>query len=169
MRKRTTRNSGNGKRGRTERLGLPRGPSATQAEAGAPPMPSLDAALLARLQEILRASSTGIPLADDLIWSARAIGFEIWGKDDAKHQRKIFHLFATSRTPIVKIGSTYVVRRSTLRRWIAQMEQEGLSGRRGIPPILSLDKDPPPTSRPPSPPTSGNKTPPAGDQERPHE
>jgi hypothetical protein len=107
-------------------------------------LPVSDAQVLARIQEILRVGGTGTPLADDLIWSARAIAFEIYGKGDAKHQRKVFHLFATSRTPIVKIGSTYVVRRSTLRRWIEQMEQQGLSGKRGIPPILSTDRYPRP-------------------------
>lgn len=101
---------------------------------------SAEAQVLGRHQRISHGSDTEIPLADDLIWSARAIAAEVYGVGDSKHQRKIFHLFATSRTPIVKIGSTYVVRRSTLRRWIEQMEQQGLSGKRGIPPILREER-----------------------------
>jgi excisionase family DNA binding protein len=41
--------------------------------------------------------------------------------------RRIYHLAETGRLPVFRIGSTLCARRSTLRRWIEDMERAAIN------------------------------------------
>ena len=58
----------------------------------------------------------------DLLTGAEAIATLLGVKP-----RRVYHLAETQRLPIFRIGSTLCARRSTLRRWIEDMEQAALS------------------------------------------
>jgi hypothetical protein len=60
-------------------------------------------------------------LGDNLLRGAKAIAGFVYG--DEKMARKIFHLVATSRLPIFKLGSMICARRSVLLDWIKEQEQ----------------------------------------------
>jgi hypothetical protein len=54
----------------------------------------------------------------DLLTGAEAIATFMGVKP-----RRIYHLAETQRLPVFRIGSTLCARRSTLRRWIEDMER----------------------------------------------
>jgi hypothetical protein len=59
--------------------------------------------------------------AADLLRGAEEIAFYLYG--DRNHRRKIYHLVATSRLPVFKLGSMICARRSTLRQWVENQEE----------------------------------------------
>lgn len=64
---------------------------------------------------------TNTDFAKDLLRGADEIGVFLFGHRDQR--RKVYHLAATSKLPIFKLGSLICARRSVLLSWIA--EQEG--------------------------------------------
>jgi hypothetical protein len=73
------------------------------------------------------ASSAGTaepcPLADDMIRGADAIA-EWMGLN----RRQIYHLAATSRLPVFKMGSILCARKSRLMDWIKEQEERSIGG-----------------------------------------
>lgn len=69
-----------------------------------------------------------LELPKDLICGALAIGRFITPDEEAQKlsdnqlARKVFHLVATSRLPVFRLGSRISARRSVLLAWIAQQE-----------------------------------------------
>jgi hypothetical protein len=59
----------------------------------------------------------------DLLSGADAIGAFMGMKP-----RRIYHLAETRRLPVFRIGSTLCARRSTLIRWIEDMERAAITG-----------------------------------------
>jgi len=57
-----------------------------------------------------------LPLANDLIWGAEAIGGELYGERNARNTRKAFYLLENRRVPAEKIGSQWVASRRRLRQ-----------------------------------------------------
>ena len=56
------------------------------------------------------------PLADDLLWGARAIALEIFGGDQPEQVRRTFYLLARRLVPAEKLGSQWVGSRQRVRR-----------------------------------------------------
>jgi hypothetical protein len=77
---------------------------------------------------IAAVGSNSPTLASDLIWGAKDIAGEIHGCTCEACRKKIYNLYANGRSPIVKIGGIYVVRRSTLQKWLATLEERSLNG-----------------------------------------
>ena len=57
-----------------------------------------------------------VPLADDLLWGARAIALEIFGDDQPEQVRKVFYLLERRLVPAEKLGSQWVGSRQRVRR-----------------------------------------------------
>lgn len=57
----------------------------------------------------------------DLLTGAEAIAAFLGVKP-----RRVYHLTETQRLPVFRIGSTLCARRSTLQRWIEEMERAAL-------------------------------------------
>jgi hypothetical protein len=58
--------------------------------------------------------------ASDLLRGADEIAEFLFG--DRKLRRRIYHLVATSKLPVFKLGSTICARRSVLLKWIRDQE-----------------------------------------------
>lgn len=58
--------------------------------------------------------------AQDILRGADAIAAFLFG--DRKQRRKVYHLAATSKLPVFKLGSMICVRRSVILSWIAEQE-----------------------------------------------
>jgi hypothetical protein len=67
-------------------------------------------------------------LATDLLRGADEIAEFVFG--DPQQRRSIYHLAATSRLPVFRLGSLLCARRSTLLEWIAEQEQRGWKRKR---------------------------------------
>lgn len=63
------------------------------------------------------------PLADDMIRGADAIADWM-----GLNRRQIYHLAATSRLPVFKMGSILCARKSRLMDWIKEQEERSISG-----------------------------------------
>jgi len=59
--------------------------------------------------------------AADILRGAEEIALYLFG--DRKQRRKVYHLVATSRLPVFKLGSMICARRSVLRKWVEQQEE----------------------------------------------
>ena len=57
---------------------------------------------------------------NDLLRGAAAIAEELLG--DADKRRTIYHLVATTKIPVFRLGSMICARRTVLRKWIADQE-----------------------------------------------
>lgn len=60
-------------------------------------------------------------LKDDLLHGAAEIAEFMFG--DAGQRRRIFHLVATTKIPVFRLGAMICARRSVLVRWIAEQER----------------------------------------------
>jgi hypothetical protein len=58
---------------------------------------------------------------DELLRGADEIGLFMFGKRGLR--RKVYHLVATSRLPVFRLGSMICARKSVLLRWIAAQER----------------------------------------------
>ena len=56
------------------------------------------------------------PLADDLIFGAKAFAIEIFGNDEPESVRKSFYLLERKHVPAEKIGAQWVGSRRRIRR-----------------------------------------------------
>ena len=66
------------------------------------------------------------PLADDLLIGAGAIGdFTGWSR------RRVFHLAEKGELPVFKVGGLLHARKSTLIRWVQDMEAASMKGGAG--------------------------------------
>jgi hypothetical protein len=74
-------------------------------------------------------AGTAPDLASDLLIGAAAIAKFLYGRSDARTRRKVFHLAATSRIPIIHMGSRLCARKSRLMAWIKDKEDR-ISGLR---------------------------------------
>ena len=72
-------------------------------------------------------SPVEVPLHKDIVCGAKGIAKELFG--DEKCDRKVFHLAATGRLPVFRIGSRLCIRRSELLSWIKEMETNSKKGR----------------------------------------
>jgi hypothetical protein len=76
-----------------------------------------------------------LPLADDVLEGAAAIGDFLFGYDPspAARRRRVYKLTSevkpADRLPIFRVGSLIFARRSTLLAWIAQREHAHLQHR----------------------------------------
>lgn len=68
--------------------------------------------------------------SEDLLLGAKALAFFLFGCADAKHQRKVFHLCATSKMPHFKLGSKLAARKSVLYQWIKAQEGRSVGEQR---------------------------------------
>ncbi len=59
---------------------------------------------------------------DDILIGAAAIALFLFGA--AGKRRKVFHLVATSRLPIFRLGAMLCARKSVLQTWIAEQERQ---------------------------------------------
>jgi hypothetical protein len=59
-------------------------------------------------------------LADDLLYGAAAIAEYLFG--DRKKRRRVYHLNATGRLPLGRMGEVLVGRKSTLTKHVAEGE-----------------------------------------------
>jgi hypothetical protein len=59
--------------------------------------------------------------ASDLLKGADEIALYLFG--DREQRRKIYHLVATSRLPVFKLGSVICARRSVLLKWVQDQEE----------------------------------------------
>jgi len=60
-------------------------------------------------------------LSTDLLRGAGCIAAFLFGSDTER--RKVYHLAATSRLPVFKLGSVLCARRSVLLEWIGRQER----------------------------------------------
>jgi hypothetical protein len=60
-------------------------------------------------------------IADDLLWGAGAIAYEIFGTNTTQTRRRVYHLHEKSRLPTVKNGGTIIARRSQLQQALGQL------------------------------------------------
>lgn len=67
-------------------------------------------------------------LSDDLLMGASEIAGFLYA--DPALRRKVYHLVATSRLPVFRLGSVICARPSVLMKWIAEQEQRGCRGSR---------------------------------------
>ena len=65
-------------------------------------------------------NDNGPSFADDLLRGADEIAAFLFG--DKSYRRRVFHLVATSKIPVFRIGSMICARKSTLMAWIAGQE-----------------------------------------------
>lgn len=68
---------------------------------------------------------------DVVIVGAEAIAVVIYGETEGKREgniRRIYHAISKKELPTFKLGGRVHARRSTLMRWIEQMETEGHDG-----------------------------------------
>jgi hypothetical protein len=61
-------------------------------------------------------------LADDLMLGAAAIARDVFGKDNKKNRRKVYHLHHQGLLGTFKMGGEIAGRRSTIRQKIAELE-----------------------------------------------
>ena len=59
--------------------------------------------------------------AVDMLRGADEIALYLYG--DREQRRKIYHLVATSRLPVFKLGSMICARRSVLVKWVEHQEE----------------------------------------------
>ncbi|HEX3885364.1 MAG TPA: hypothetical protein VHW66_22110 [Stellaceae bacterium] len=59
--------------------------------------------------------------AADMLRGADEIALYLYG--DREQRRKIYHLVATSRLPVFKLGSMICARRSVLLKWVENQEE----------------------------------------------
>jgi hypothetical protein len=59
--------------------------------------------------------------AADMLKGAEEIALYLYG--DREQRRKVYHLVATSRLPVFKLGSVICARRSVLLKWVQDQEQ----------------------------------------------
>ena len=62
----------------------------------------------------------------DLLQGADAIAKFLYG--DTRHRRKIYHLVASSRLPVFRLGTMLCARQSTLLTWIEEQERRAVGG-----------------------------------------
>lgn len=60
-------------------------------------------------------------LGDDLLHGAAAIAEFLFG--DPRQRRKVFHLVATTKMPVFRLGAMICARRRVLLHWIEQQER----------------------------------------------
>lgn len=71
-------------------------------------------------------------LASDILRGAEEISIFLYGS--ARYRRRVFHLIATGRLPVFRLGTSIIhARRSTLVRYIRAQEQRNAQG---IPPPI---------------------------------
>ena len=66
-----------------------------------------------------------VSLAEDLLEGAAEIAKFVFGRDDAKSRRRVYHLSAADRSdrlPVFRMGNQIFARKSTLLRSIAERE-----------------------------------------------
>jgi hypothetical protein len=63
-------------------------------------------------------------LSDDLMFGAAAIARDVFGKDDKKNRRRIYHLHELGLLGTFKLKGQIAGRRSTIRQKIAEHERE---------------------------------------------
>lgn len=61
-------------------------------------------------------------LAEDLLEGAESIAEWMFG--DKSRRRRVYHMAEKTNFPAFKIGETLCARKSTIRQWIADQEQE---------------------------------------------
>lgn len=66
------------------------------------------------------APDTPTRLSDDLLKGADEIAEFLFGSP--QRRRQVYHLVATSRLPVIRIGAKLCARRSTLMNWIEAQE-----------------------------------------------
>ena len=59
--------------------------------------------------------------AADMLRGAEEIALYLYG--DREQRRKVYHLVATSRLPVFKLGSMICARRSVLLKWVENQEE----------------------------------------------
>jgi hypothetical protein len=59
--------------------------------------------------------------AADMLRGADEIALYLYG--DREQRRKVYHLVATSRLPVFKLGSMICARRSVLLKWVENQEE----------------------------------------------
>lgn len=62
------------------------------------------------------------PLSEDMLHGAKAIARFMYGDDEPKNQRRIYHASDKLGLPTFTIGTTICARKSTLLKWIAAQE-----------------------------------------------
>lgn len=78
----------------------------------------------------IQSAPVGIELADDVLIGGYEIAAFLFAKRNASlsrkaQRRKFYHLAATSRIPVFRIGTRFAARRSVLLTWIEQQERRG--------------------------------------------
>ena len=67
-------------------------------------------------------TATTTQFSDDLLRGAAAIAEFLYG--DRELRRKVYHLAATSRLPVFKLGAMLCARRTTILEWIRRQEEK---------------------------------------------
>ncbi len=73
------------------------------------------------------ANGEAMPLAEDILTGATAIGEFIYGRSaggkDETNRRRVYHAIEKSGLPTFKLGGVVCARKSTILRWIADQER----------------------------------------------
>lgn len=72
----------------------------------------------------INSSHTNPAFSDDLLEGAEAISAFLYG--DREKRRKIYHLAATSRLPVFRLGSVLCSRKSKILEWVEAQEWRSL-------------------------------------------
>jgi hypothetical protein len=64
-------------------------------------------------------------ISDDLLLGAAEIAVELFGADETRFRKRVYHLCNGTKRPIphFRVGSKLAARRSTLRAWVSEQEQ----------------------------------------------
>jgi len=65
-------------------------------------------------------------LKDDILRGADEIAALLYG--DSRLRRRVYHLAATQRLPVFRLGQVICARRSKLLDWIAEQERTAMAG-----------------------------------------
>jgi hypothetical protein len=63
-------------------------------------------------------------IADDLLWGAGAIAYEIFGSNTEQTRRRVYHLHEKRLLPTAKNGGTLIARRSQLQQALQADQME---------------------------------------------